>query len=202
MFKVVGLTGLIGSGKSKVGQLLLNIGVPVVDVDVINKNLLDNNEMVKNKITSVFGSSYMNNDYTINKNQLRDLIFSNNDARVKLQNIMHPIIFDEVKKYINNNKELYVVIIVPLLFNSKLFLNIINRSIFVDCKRSILIKRIIARNQFNEKLIKNILRTQMPRYQQIIMADDKIDNNGDEILLEQKVLALHKKYLNIFSGTL
>ncbi len=202
MSKIVSLTGLIGSGKSKVGSLFAGIGVPVIDVDIINKNILDKNEFVKQKIINLFGIQYINQNSVLDKEKIRNLIFNDSDARLKLENILHPLIFNEVAMQIKKIQYPYTIVIVPLLFKNNLFLSITDRSLFVDCNQKTLIERVKERSKISEDMINTILKTQIPRTIQIDMADDKIDNNSDEITLLDKVKDLHNKYLNLFSRKL
>lgn len=195
---IVGLTGLIGSGKSYVADLFSNCGVGVVDTDKISHELTKTGGLALNSIVAEFGKSAINDYGALNRDFIRQLVFSDSVSRQKLENILHPLIYREVLCQVEKSNGLYVVVVVPLLFKSANYLGYITRSIFVDCAEELLIERVMKRSGLSRRDIINILMTQLPRDVQLSMADDVLDNNHRLQDLEAKVHKLHQYYQEIF----
>ena len=198
MIYKVGLTGLIGSGKSLAASYFAKLGVQIIDTDIISHYLTCSGGIAIAAITNEFGKNYIGSDGSLNRQKMRELVFSNENARNSLESVLHPLIFNEVLKQIELAHGVYVIIMVPLLFKSPRYLTIMNRTIFVDCEEAKLILRVMQRNSFTNHEIKAIIDTQLPCATQKNMADDIIDNNKDLWLLRQQVEELDKKYRGLF----
>jgi dephospho-CoA kinase len=198
MYKV-GLTGLLGSGKSQAASYFAELGIDIIDTDLISHHLTKPSGAAIPMIISNFGIDYICSDGGLNRSKMRELIFKDDCARVILESILHPLIFNEVIQHIAQKVGLYVVIVIPLLFKSQLYLEIMDRTIFVDCDEDRLISRVMLRNGFTEYSVRNILSVQLPRSIQLGMADDILDNNKDLQSLRAQVLDLDKKYNSLFA---
>jgi dephospho-CoA kinase len=193
---IIGLTGLIGSGKSTVGALFAQYGATVHDTDLIAHRLTGEQGMALPQLAATFGPAIFNLDGSLNRNQLRELVFNDEFKRTQLEQILHPLIFKELVQQIkDSNNALYHIVMVPLLFRSPMFLHLTRRNLFIDCAYPLLIKRVRYRSNLSVSQITAILAQQVKRETQLALADDIIFNHGSVQDLEQQVYAYHKKYL-------
>lgn len=191
----VGLTGLIGSGKSRVANYFANLGVDIIDTDVISHKLTCQDGIAMPQIIDTFGMEYITPNGALDRNLMRELIFKNEPEKHKLESILHPLIFDEVVAGMGLSTSSYTIIVVPLLFQSPRYNKYMDRNIFVDCSESIIVNRVMKRNGWAMDDVCRVLRNQMPRVEQLKLADDVLDNNKTLADLELQVLKLHEKYI-------
>ena len=193
---VIGLTGLIGSGKTTIADLFAKKGVHIVDTDLIAHQLTSHRGKALPFIRKFFGEGVFNPDGSLNRAMLRKIVFSDTDKRLELESILHPMIKTEAISELNRNKHaLYSIIVVPLLFKSKNYLELTKRNIFVDCEYKELVKRLRERSGLTQSEVDQILASQVMREKQIELADDVIENNGNIEELLFKVAQLHEKYM-------
>jgi len=111
---------------------------------------------------------------------LKDDIFSSNDLKKRIELILHPIIFDECESELNNlTEEKYVVIVIPLLFETKNYLKLISQSLLIDCDEKLQLKRVVERDDISEAFARRIVTNQMSRKDKIKLADKVILNNSN-----------------------
>lgn len=193
---VIGLTGGIGCGKSIVSSLFSQkYNIPVLDADIIARDI-SNKPHVKRIIRDTFGNKYFDQNNTLLRDKIRLAIFEEPELRKELEDILHPLVYDEIQsklELINNN---YCLVVIPLLLekNRKSFLN---RVLVIDCSEKTQIKRVMMRDQCSEDNVKNIIATQISRDDRLKLADDIIVNDSDIFLVEQQIEKLHKKYLDL-----
>lgn len=193
---LVGLTGGIGSGKTEAARIFAELGVPVVDTDAIAHALTSAGHPVLKEIIAQFGDSYLQADQTLDRAALREKVFSDTQARYQLEAILHPAIYDAVLQALQENATApYQVIAIPLLFESKRYQALINRSLLIDCDEELQISRAAARSGMAASAVAAIMRAQMPRNARIKQADDVILNNGSLSELRQKIEDIHKNYM-------
>lgn len=192
---IVGLTGGIGSGKSAASDIFENLGIQVIDTDKISHLLTSVNSDCLSAITNIFGSDILENGQ-LNRTKLRKIIFGDDLARKKLENILHPRIRQKVEEALSEAKEPYVIVVVPLLVEKKKY-EFINRILVIDCDEQIQINRVKKRNNLNNEEVTDIMRTQATRQERLAMADDIIHNNGDLSLLMEQVTLLNEKYIHM-----
>lgn len=194
---VVGLTGGIGSGKSEAASLFAELGVPVVDVDIISHELTASGEATLKEITEVFGKDILNSDGSLNRAALRQKVFTDGEARKKLEAILHPAIYKKVLERLQENASApYQILAIPLLFESDRYLNIINRSLVIDSDKKLQVARASKRDGLLEADIQKIIDVQMPREKRNALADDLILNDGLIEELKEKIKQVHEKYIN------
>ncbi len=194
----IGLTGGIGSGKSTVAALFEHHGIPVIDADEISHTLLEPGQAVYKNVVNKFGENILGDNKTINRNKLRDLIFSDIEHRKKLENIIHPEVRNNIVTGVTSLHTSYCIIVVPLLVEAG-FLDLVDRVLVIDADESERIKRITERNGMSEQDIDKIIRSQSSRQEKLKVADDIINNNYDKNLLANQVQELHEKYTKIAS---
>lgn len=193
---IIGLTGLIGSGKSVVAEEFQKLGIDIIDTDKIAHEITSTNGTAIDKIRKIFGKNYINPDNSLNRIKMRDLIFNEKSSKLKLENILHPLIIEKTRRLITQSNSPYIIVAVPLLFKSLKYMSFIHRSVFVDCRRNILIKRVIARNNLSRTQINAILENQVARKIQLLLCDDILDNNSTVEEMYNSVLELDHKYRN------
>lgn len=196
MTLIVGLTGGIGSGKSTVGQYFADLGIDVIDTDVIARMLTEPGGLAMNSIKNSFGETMIAADGSLNREKMRDLIFSGSNYKLALENILHPLILAETLRQVRKALSPYIIIAIPLLFETNDYDKIIQRSLVVDCAEEQQILRTMKRSKLPENQVKAIIATQIPRTSRLQKADDIIVNNLDIAYLKAQVAQLHKKYLS------
>tara|TARA_B100001173_G_scaffold306384_1_gene313147 strand:+ start:69 stop:662 length:594 start_codon:yes stop_codon:yes gene_type:complete len=192
---IVGLTGGIGSGKSVAGKYFNELGIDVIDADDISRSILDDNKKARELFLNNFGDKFLNNN-KIDRNLLRSEIFKNPDKKHILESIIHPIVREELSKFVEQSKSIYKIIMVPLIFetSSKDFYN---KIIVVDCDQEHQINRASLRDNKSEKDIENIIKNQATRDQRLSIADEIIINNSTLDNLKTQVIRVHQKLLGI-----
>jgi len=195
----IGLTGLIGSGKSLVATYFANLGINVIDTDVISHEITSSGGTAMPNILDVFGEMYITADGALNRPLMRELIFNDVIEKHKLESILHPLIFNEVVVRVSQTKSMYTVIVVPLLFQSSLYHRYVDKSIFVDCDENTIINRVMKRNGWSLETVLAVLHNQMPRVEQLGLADYVLDNNKTLHDLELQVKNLHEKYTKLLA---
>jgi len=194
---VVALTGGIGSGKSEAAKIFAEIGVPVVDVDIISHQLTAANQPLIKDIEANFGKPFITPEGALNRVAMRKLVFEDASARAKLNAILHPAIYEEALKQLQLHKDApYQILVIPLLFESPRYSSHINRILVIDCDEKTQITRVKQRSQLPESDIINIIKAQTSRKKQLTLANDVINNSGNIEKLRQNILQFHKKYIN------
>jgi dephospho-CoA kinase len=194
---IVALTGGIGSGKSEAAKVFAALGVPVTDVDVISHQLTAANQPLIKDIAATFGDAYITPEGALNRAAMRALIFSDEAARAKLNAILHPAIYIEAIKQLEQNKQApYQLLAIPLLFESPRYLPHINRVLLIDCDEATQIARVKQRSNLPEAEILQIINAQTPRDKMLSLADDIIKNDKNVTKLHKEVELMHRKYLN------
>ena len=194
----VGLTGGIGSGKSTVADLFASHGVAIVDTDLIAHQITAPNGAAMPRIASEFGAAFVAADGSLDRARMRTLIFSNEDARRRLEGITHPLIRTETARARSEASGPYVMLVVPLLVESGSWKTRVNRVLTVDCSVETQISRVMHRNAFSREQVLAIIARQATREARLAAADDVIvnDNTSVEALGEQ-IEAQHRLYLSL-----
>ncbi len=198
MMFIIGMTGGIGSGKSEALKIFESLNIKVIDLDNIAKEITDTSHQAIQEIKLVFGDTIFDKDNRLDRKKLREIIFSEKDKKINLEKILHPKILEEVMKRLNVlSNESYVVIDIPLLFETNQYTSLISRSLVIDCKVNDQIERVKKRDGIDTSVIQSIIEQQVGRNYRIERADDVVVNDGSIEKLEESIKALHKKYLNL-----
>ncbi|HBI83836.1 dephospho-CoA kinase [Orrella sp. NBD-18] len=195
----IGLTGGIGSGKTKVADLLAGWGASVIDTDLIAHGLTAPGGRAIQPIVDLFGPDVIENTGALDRQKMRELVFSDQSRRPELEAIMHPLIADEVLAQAARATGLYLVFVVPLLVESGRWLDRVDRVCVVDCDQETQIRRVQARSGLSLETVQHILNAQATREQRLVVADDVLINSGQTSLadLENQVLVLHKGWCKL-----
>lgn len=189
----VALTGGIASGKSAVAEAFAARGVPVIDTDVIARDVVGAGLPALAEIVAVFGSEVLDSDGHLDRKHLRELIFSDPQRRRQLEAILHPAIAREMQTRIAAAGGDYQIIVVPLLLEAGLE-GEFERILVVDCAESLQLERLIARDGESETSARRILDAQAERRARVAHADDVIVNDGDLSQLKTAVEKLDHAY--------
>ncbi|NEN76502.1 dephospho-CoA kinase [Pelistega sp. NLN82] len=194
----VGLTGGIGSGKSTVAGLLEQWGIKVIDADQISRTLTQANGQAIPAIREVFGDGVIAPDHSLNRDAMRQLIFSDVSVKKKLENILHPMIKQEMQKQCQQEKQSpYIVFDIPLLVESiDYYRSWLDRICVVDCDEATQIKRVSKRNALSQETIQRIIQQQVRREERLLYADDIIFNGEGITLdnLQEQAYNFHMKW--------
>lgn len=192
----VALTGGIASGKTTVSDLFAALGTPIIDADVIAHQLTQKNTNTYQQITSHFGKTILNDDNSLNRKKLRELIFANPTEKKWLENLLHPLIRNAIQTQINHITYPYCICVIPLLAEST-DIHFIDRVLVIDTPVETQIKRATARDHSSSTVINNIIRAQAESNARLSIANDVIKNNDDISSLKKAVQQLHEKYLKL-----
>ncbi|MTC44121.1 dephospho-CoA kinase [Providencia sp. wls1921] len=194
MSYIVALTGGIGSGKTTVANEFAKLGVPLVDADIIARQVVEPNTPALISIQQHFGQNVLNHDGTLNRGFLRSVVFSEPKEKAWLNALLHPLIQQETQKQLQQVNYPYVLWVVPLLIENKIS-HLADRVLVVDVTREEQIERTIKRDDTNLEHVINILNAQASREERLSYADDIITNHTNNTELPNRVAELHKQYL-------
>ena len=193
---VIGLTGGIGSGKSTVAELFADLGVPVIDTDIIAHELVTPGQTALKEITTLFGNEILNTDGSLNRKALRELVFNSEKKRQQLEAILHPRIREQVQRRLDALSVAYCIVVIPLLLETGQQ-DQVQRILVVDTPETIQIKRSMKRDDTHEEGIKKIIAAQVDRQTRLAAADEIIHNEGSIEQLKQQVQVLHSLYTKL-----
>ena len=190
----IGLTGGIASGKSTVADMFAELAVTVIDTDVIAREVVEPGGPALDDIRHEFGDEVFDDNGSLDRGAMRRIVFANNDARERLQAILHPRIQAATYEQAASAGGRYQLIVVPLLTESPIR-GFVDRILVVDCEESTQIRRLMARDDESEGQARRILAAQASREERLKIADDVVRNDGDLSATLEQVQALHHQYL-------
>lgn len=193
----IGLTGGIGSGKSSVAAIFAKLGAEIIDTDEISHRLTQPNSPVLASIRNRFGDGVFLPDGQLNRAKMRELVFSDAEAKRNLEAILHPLIRQEVAKRLALSQSAYVLIVVPLLLETQGYRELVDRVLVVDCDEANQLARTMARSGLGKAEVLAIMSNQLHRQARLAHADDVLDNNNGEEDLRRQVTELHEKYRSL-----
>ena len=194
---VLGLTGNIGCGKSSVSNIFIQNGIDVVDADIEARRIFDDKDLL-NKVFSTFGDSIKNEDGSLNRKALGNIVFNDDEKLIELNNLTHPQIkkniLSQVSKYKEQGKKI-VVIDAALLIEDD-YLPYIDKLVLITCREDIQIERIKNRENCTEKEAVSRINSQMSQSEKSKFADYIIDNSNSFEELQKRVL----EFIEILQG--
>lgn len=196
MSLIIGLTGSIATGKSTVSLMFDDFNIPVIDADKISRDVVKPGMEAYKKIVNHFGEDVLRKDNTIDRAKLGDIIFSNENKRKQLNNIIHPAIRKEMIRQrdllIEENVNC-VVLDIPLLFESKLT-HFVDKTVVVYVDEDVQLERLIKRNNYTKEEALKRIQSQMSVKKKAQLADEVIDNNGSKYQSYVQLEGLLKKW--------
>ncbi len=198
MTYIVGLTGGIGSGKTTIANLFAELGVPLVDADVVAREVVAKGSPLLSKIVEHFGSQILTKQGELNRAALRERVFNHDEEKQWLNNLLHPAIRERMKQQLSEQTAPYTLFVVPLLIENKLTA-LCDRILVVDVSPQTQLARSAQRDNNNFEQIQRIMNSQVSQQARLKWADDVINNDTDLAQnlphLQKKVLELHQFYL-------
>lgn len=193
---IIALTGGIGAGKSTVADRFAELGVPVIDADLLAREQVRRGSAGLEEIVRSFGPEILATDGELDRGRLRRLIFRDPAAKKRLEAILHPRIRAQMRKRIREIDAPYVVLAIPLLVE-KAQMDLADRVLVVDAPEELRIERVCRRDRQAAGEIRAILRSQCSRAERLDVADDVITNDGALGKLLDDTTALHYRYMSL-----
>jgi dephospho-CoA kinase len=193
----VGLTGGIGSGKSVASGMFAELGAAVIDTDEISRALTAPGGAAISPIREGFGPEYVAADGGLDRARMRNLVFGDAAAKRRLEGILHPRIRDRMRADVAAARQPYVIAVIPLLFETGVCLDLLQRVLVVDCEESEQVRRASARSGLSAQEVRAIMAAQLPRAERLKRADDVLVNDGSIDALRPQVARLHVRYLDL-----
>lgn len=199
--KLIGLTGGIASGKSTVSSILMNKGHKVIDADIISREVVEAGKPANKEIAQYFGEKVLNDDGSLDREALGNLVFSDEKLLQILNDITHPYIFKEIEEKIYRSciNHRIVFVDIPLLFER--YDEFTKQGIIFDeiwlvyVDRDTQLKRLMSRNGLNQQQATDRIKTQIPLDEKKEKATRVIDNNGDLTQLNRNVEELLTEFM-------
>ena len=191
-FDVIGLTGGICSGKTTVSNIFNDLGVEVIDTDIISHQLMTPKQSGYLQAVYHFGSEILLESGDINRSVLKEIIFSNSHQKEWLENMLHPMIYQQIDQHIDHLKSInddsrkFLILVVPLLFETN-FDKLCDKNLVINCEPEKQIERLIHRDGITRELAIKIIHSQLSNQKRLQLADYIIDNNRDTVLNTQVI---------------
>jgi dephospho-CoA kinase len=195
----IALTGGIASGKTTVADLFAALGVPVIDTDVIARDVVEPGQPALGKVVEVFGPEVLGTDGRLDRRRLRERIFTDPDAKRRLEAILHPAIREEMERQSRAANGPYQVLVIPL-FTEGRRRDHVDRVLLVDVPEELQIQRLMWRDGVSREHAQASLNAQATRAERHAMADDIVPNTGRPDDLRERVAELHARYLELAAG--
>jgi dephospho-CoA kinase len=194
----IGLTGGLASGKSTVARLFESLGIPVIDADKVARKLVEPGSVALPTIIARFGQGIISPDGSLNRATLREIVFSDDAARLDLEAILHPQIRHQMAEQLQSYDTPYAISMIPLLFESDQT-NSFDRILVIDIPVGTQLERAHARDSSTAETLQGIIDAQIDRDSRLAKADDIISNDGTVDALRSQVERLHERYLALAS---
>ncbi len=182
----LGLTGGIGSGKSCVAQFFSNLGAAVIDADAISRAVTAPQGAAIAALSAEFGADFITATGALDRDRMRNLVYSDANARKRLEAILHPLIGQEIARQTDaavQTASRCLVFDIPLLVESSHWRQNLNQVLVVDCAPEVQIQRVMARSDLARAEVQAIIHSQAPREVRLRGSDLVIFN--DDIDLTQ-----------------
>ena len=198
----VALTGGIASGKSTVANLFATHGVPLIDTDLIAREVVEPGQPALTAVVQAFGSDVLDPDGRLDRRRLREIIFSDATARARLEAILHPAIRAEMERQSVAAAQAgpYQVLVIPLLAEGGRR-DHVDRVLVVDTPETVQVERLMARDAVTREQAEASLRAQAQRATRLSIADDVLTNKGRINDLREQVAALHERYVKLAAAS-
>lgn len=197
MTYLIGLTGGIGSGKTVASNHFGELGVPIIDTDVIAREIVEPSQPALTELVASFGTDILQSSGELDRATLRERAFSSKEAKATLDQITHPAILAAAKSKISQLDSPYCIVVIPLLSKESAFFPMLDRVLTVTADREQKIKWVKARNNLSRAEVERIMDSQLRDKERKAFANDVIENTSTIEQVHQRVAALHQKYLEL-----
>ena len=194
---IIGLTGGIGSGKSTIADLFADLGIPIIDTDIIAREIVEIGKPAYHAIIEQFGSEILTASKELDRTLLKQRIVNDDEQRTALEDILHPLIFQNVETQLQQLSSHYCIVVIPLLVEKNSYANILDRILLVDTPESEQISRVSQRDNMDKSTIEKLISIQATRDERLAAADDVIINDKGLNELQAATLQMHDKYMNL-----
>lgn len=196
---VIGLTGGIASGKTVVSRYFEHLGVPVIDADVVAREVVEPGEAGLDAVVKEFGAEILDDKGRLDRRRLRSLVFENPSGRRSLESMLHPLIRQRMEAQLDKLNDDYAILAIPLLLETGQT-DMVDRVLVVDASESAQIERSRKRDGVAEEEVRQIMSSQASRADRLAQANDVIENNGTIDELRQRVRRLDEFYRSLARG--
>jgi dephospho-CoA kinase len=183
-FHRIGLTGGIGSGKTTLGRMLVARGIPLVDADAISHQVTAPQGAGIEPIRQQFGDAFINAQGALDRDRMRQHVFTNPEAKLALQSLLHPLIQQSINQAMDTAAQqghTMVLLDIPLLVESLRWRGLLDKVIVVDCSEQTQVRRVMARNHMSEADVRQIMANQAKRSERLAAADVVVFNDEDDL---------------------
>lgn len=192
---VVALTGGVAAGKSAVSRRFEALGVPVHDADMAAREVIEPGTDGLAAVIDAFGADVLGSDGRLDRPAMRRRVFAEPSARKTLEAIIHPRVRQWLQERALAEQQPYCVLAIPLLAENMAHYRWVDRVLLVDVPEQVQIQRLMSRDGIDEALARRMLTQQASRQDRLALADDVIENSGEEAALDHAVAELHQRYL-------
>jgi len=192
----IGLTGGIGSGKSTVAKYFSDLDTSIIDADIIAQQLVEPGKPALKSIVNHFGEKILLPSGVLDRNQLRETIFTDPKQKKNLEAILHPLVYSEIESQIEQLSSPYCIISIPLLIETGME-HFVDRILVIDCPVEVQFNRVKKRDLLSDARINSIIGSQATREQRLLAANDIIDNSNNTQALAEQVKKLHNLYISL-----
>lgn len=199
---IIGLTGGIATGKSTVSRILKAEGIDVIDADEIAREVVSVGSTGLEAVVSCFGQNIVNEDQSLNRTKLGQIVFNDEEKLEQLNNLLHPLIKKRIKELIRElaKKGSEIITIDAALLIEAGWERMVDVIVLVDVDEKIQIERLIKRNNITHEIAKKMIEKQAKREYKQQFADIIITNNGCKEELEQKTMQVLKEMKREING--
>ncbi|WP_059413480.1 dephospho-CoA kinase [Cupriavidus basilensis] len=200
----IGLTGGIGSGKTRVADLFATRGAALIDTDLLAHEITAPGGLAIAALVAAFGPGCLRADGAMDRDAMRALVFADPAAKARLEAITHPLIRQLTEARAAEiraaGRHPYLIYVVPLLVESGTWASRVDRVLVVDCSEATQVARVMARNGFTRAQVEAIMAKQARRAERLARADDVVDNDGPPEALAPQVERLDRLYRALAAG--
>ncbi len=192
----LGMTGGAACGKSSSAQAFAELGVPIIDADDVVRQLTRPGEPLLQEVISQAGPSVRHADGSLDRAQLRDLLFRDAAMRRVIERVLHPPAKRIILDWFDEQSGPLAIAVVPLLFETD-WHHVMDRVLVVNCPASVQRERLLQREGITDAMANTILACQASEAKRLSLADDVLDTTGTVEELTAKVAELHEMYLHL-----
>lgn len=189
----VGLAGGIGSGKTTASDIFHELGITIVDTDVIAREVVAKGSPSLAALAQHFGRQIFTENDELDRKKLREIIFSDASSKDWVEGLLHPVIREQTRHALAESQSPYTILSSPLLLESP-DAALVDRVLVVDVSEDNQLRRTKTRDGVSHDQIQTTIAAQLPRAQRLAKADDILDNSGSLDQLRKQVQALDLRY--------